>query len=66
VSPVVVTWAGYSAAMIGLIVVALVLWVILGVVGFAVHALIWLAYAAIVLFVVTAIFGAVTHGRSRR
>lgn len=51
--------------MIGLIIFALVLWVILGIIGFAVHALIWLAYVAIVLFIITAIFGAITHSRSR-
>ena len=51
--------------MLGIIVAALVLWVILGVVGFAVHALLWLAYVTLILFVATAIFGAVTHSRSR-
>ena len=51
--------------MIAIVVAALVLWVILGVIGFAVHTLIWLAYVALILFVATAIFGAVTHSRSR-
>lgn len=51
--------------MIAIIIAALVLWIILGVIGFAVHALLWLAYVALILFVATAIFGAVTHSRSR-
>ena len=42
----------------GLIIGLLVLWVIVAVVGFAVHTLFWLAIAGIVLFVVTGIFGA--------
>lgn len=54
---------GYSARMIGLIIAALILWIILGVIGVAVKGLIMLAYVALVLFVVTAIFGAVTHSR---
>lgn len=49
--------------MIGLIIAALILWIILGVIGVAVKGLIMLAYVALVLFVVTAIFGAVTHSR---
>lgn len=51
--------------MIGIVIAALILWVILGVIGFTVHALLWLAYVALVLFVITAIFGAITHSRSR-
>lgn len=43
--------------MIGLIVFLLILWVVLAIVGFAVHALLWLAIVAIVLFVATSIFG---------
>lgn len=43
--------------MLSLIVVLLVLWVVLAVVGFAVHALLWLAIVAIVLFIATSIFG---------
>jgi len=41
----------------GLIVGLLVLWLVLAVVGFVVHAIVWLAWAAIVLFVVTAAVG---------
>jgi multisubunit Na+/H+ antiporter MnhE subunit len=51
--------------MIGLIIGLLVLWVILAIVGAAVHVVGWLLWVAIVLFVLTAIWGAVTHGKSR-
>ncbi len=43
--------------MLGLIGVPLVVWVIVAVIGFAFHALLWLAIIAIVLFVATAVFG---------
>jgi uncharacterized membrane protein YccC len=49
--------------MIGIIVAALILWVILGVIGIAVKGLLVLAYVALVLFVLTAIVGTVTHSR---
>jgi hypothetical protein len=49
--------------MIGLIIGLLILWVILGIIGAAVHVVGWLLYVAIVLFVITAIWGAVTHGK---
>jgi hypothetical protein len=49
--------------MIGLIVGLLILWVIVGVIGAAVHVVGWLLYVAIVLFVVTVIWGAVAHGK---
>jgi hypothetical protein len=51
--------------MIALLVVLLLIWVVLGVVGFVVKGLIWLAIIGIVLFVVTAIAGAI-RGRARR
>lgn len=43
--------------MLSFIVVLLVLWAVLAVVGFVVHALLWLAVVAIVLFIATSIFG---------
>lgn len=49
--------------MIGLIIGLLILWVILGIVGAAVHVVGWLLYVAIVAFIVTAIWGAVAHGK---
>lgn len=39
------------------IIFLLVLWLILTVLGFAVHALLWLAIVGIALFLATAIFG---------
>jgi hypothetical protein len=51
--------------MIILIVLLLVLWLGLGVVGFVVKGLLWLALIAIVLFILTGIWGFVS-GRSRR
>lgn len=38
-------------------IVLLVVWLILTVLGFAVHALLWLAIVGIVLFLATAVFG---------
>lgn len=41
----------------GLIVTLLVIWVILAVLGFVIHSILWLAWVAIILFVVTAVVG---------
>jgi len=41
----------------GLVVGLLLLWLVLAVIGFVVHAVIWLAWVAIILFVVTAVVG---------
>lgn len=41
----------------GLVVGLLVLWLVLAVIGFVVHAVIWLAWVAIILFAVTAVAG---------
>jgi len=41
----------------GLVVGLLVLWLVLAVIGFAVHTVLWLAWVAIVLFVITAVVG---------
>lgn len=51
--------------MLGLIVVALIIWLVLAVLGFVIKGLFWLAIIGIVLFVVTAVGGAV-RGRARR
>ena len=48
----------------GLIVGLLVLWVILSILGFVIHGLIWLAIVGIVLFLITGAFG--LRGRSTR
>lgn len=50
--------------MIALIVILLIVWFGLGVVGFAVKGLLWLALIAIALFVITGIVGFLT-GRRR-
>lgn len=41
----------------GLVVGLLVLWLVLAVIGFVVHAVVWLAWVAIILFAVTAVVG---------
>jgi len=52
--------------MLGLIIVALILFLVLGVLGFVVKGLVWLAIIGIVLFIATAIFGAVKRSALRR
>jgi len=46
-----------DARMPNVIIGLLVLWLVLTVLGFAVHALLWLAIVGIVLFLATAVFG---------
>jgi CDP-diglyceride synthetase len=46
-----------NSTMVGLIIFLLILWVVLAVVGFVVHAALWLAIIAIVLFIATSVFG---------
>lgn len=50
--------------MPNLIIGLLIVWLVLVVLGFAVHALLWLAIVAIILFVATVIFGLI--GRKSR
>jgi hypothetical protein len=52
--------------MLGLILVALVIWLVLVLLGFVIKGLVWLAIIGIVLFVGTAIFGAVKRSATRR
>lgn len=52
--------------MIGLIVIALIVWLVLAVLGFVVKGLFWLAIIGIILFVATAILGGVRGRASRR
>lgn len=52
--------------MLGLIVVALIIWLVLAVLGIVIHGLFWLAVIGIVLFLVTAVFGAVKRSALRR
>jgi len=50
------------AAMIGLVITLLVVWLILAVVGITIKGLFWLAIVGIVLFLATAIWGWVRRG----
>ena len=52
--------------MVGLILVALVIWLVLAVLGFVIKGLFWLAIVGIVLFVITAILGGVRGRAARR
>ena len=52
--------------MLGLLVVALIVFLVLGVLGFVIKGLLWLAIIGIVLFVATAAFGAVKRSALRR
>lgn len=52
--------------MLGLIVVALIVWLVLAVLGIVIHGLFWLAVIGIVLFLVTAVFGGVKRSALRR
>jgi hypothetical protein len=52
--------------MFQFLLILLAIWVVLIIIGFIVHALLWLAVVAIVLFFLTALFGAFSRGRSSR
>jgi hypothetical protein len=52
--------------MVQFVLFLLAIWVVLIVIGFIVHALLWLAIVAIILFFLTSLFGAFTRGRQRR
>lgn len=52
--------------MLGLLLLALVVWIALVVVGFVIKGLIWLAIVGIVLFLVTGAFGAMRRSSLRR
>lgn len=43
--------------MLAIIGILLVVWIVLAVVGFVVKGLVWLAIIALVLFVITAVYG---------
>jgi pilus assembly protein TadC len=47
-----------ESTMIGLILLALVVWLVLAVIGFVVKGLFWLAIVGIVLFLITGVLGA--------
>ncbi len=48
----------------GLIVALLVIWLVIVVIGFVVHSLLWLAIVGIVLFLGTAVYGAIKRRSS--
>lgn len=50
------------AAMVGIIITLLVVWLILSVLGFAIKGLFWLAIIGIVLFLATLVWGWVRRG----
>ena len=52
--------------MIGLLVVLLVVWVVVAVLGFTIHGLIWLAIVGVILFVVTGALGWTRRNSIRR
>lgn len=43
--------------MLGLVVALIIIWVVLGIIGFAVKALSWLIFVAIVLLLITLVLG---------
>jgi hypothetical protein len=45
--------------------ILLAIWVVLIVIGFIIHALLWLAVVAIICFFLTSMFGAYNRGRRR-
>lgn len=45
--------------MLGLVIGLCLLWIILGIVGFLVHAVAWLAIVGLVLFIVTIVGGTI-------
>ena len=51
--------------MFGLVIGLILLWVILGILGFVIKGLFWLVVVAAILFLVTLVFGG-TRMRSRR
>lgn len=52
--------------MLALLLFLILVWVVAGIVGFAVHGLFWLFIIACVLFVLTVLGGALTRRRSTR
>jgi hypothetical protein len=57
--------AGYIPGMLTFFLIALVLYIILGIIGFVVHGLIWLFVIAAVLFVAHLVFAGYHRGRGR-
>jgi hypothetical protein len=49
--------------MVALLLALVIVWIVLGIIGFVVHGLFWLFVIACVLFVVTVLGGAFRRGR---
>ena len=43
--------------MLGLVIALIILWVVLGIIGFAIKTLSWLLFVALVLFLITLVLG---------
>jgi len=49
--------------MIAFLLILVIVWIVLGIIGFVVHGLFWLFVVACVLFLVTLLLGAFRRGR---
>jgi hypothetical protein len=56
---------GYVPLMLTVFLAALVIYIVLGIIGFVVHGLIWLFVIAAVLFVAHLVFAGYHRGRGR-
>jgi hypothetical protein len=52
--------------MLRFVLILLAIWVAIAIIGFVVHALLWLAVVAIIAFLITAAFGGINRGRMGR
>lgn len=52
--------------MLALIIILLVIWAVLAILGFVIKGLIWLAIAGLILFVITALIGFIRRGLAGR
>ena len=52
--------------MLALVLFLLAVWVVITIIGFVVHALLWLAVVGIIAFVITVFLGGVGRGRMNR
>ena len=52
--------------MLAFILLLVIIWLVLGIIGVAVHGLIWLTVVAVLLFLATLVFGGSRIGSRRR
>jgi uncharacterized MAPEG superfamily protein len=57
-----VAWDG-GKALLAVLLALVIVWIVLGIIGFVVHGLFWLFVIACVLFVVTVLAGTFRRGR---